>query len=130
MEKLYQFGDYVKDLRKRKDMTMDTLSKKLGISLTLLSDIENGRRMPFEKERMESFAHILELNDTEKARLYDLAAQRKKSVPEDVVDTIMYNPDVSNLVRLALRKTNSGEIPKEAWEEFVRNNGCEEDNDA
>ena len=50
----------------------------LGISLTLLSDIENNRRKPFDSERIEIFVKELKLSEKEKTVLYDLAGKAKK----------------------------------------------------
>jgi transcriptional regulator with XRE-family HTH domain len=116
MEK--EFGDYIKDLRKVKGKTLEDISKCLNLSMSFISDIENKRRNPFDEEKMEILADYLVLTSEEKAKLYDLAAQRKQSVPDDVKNVIMFSPE-SDFVRLALRKTNSGELSKQDWEDFA-----------
>ena len=113
-----EFGDFIKELRRAKGITLDQLSNYIGVSLSFLSDIENKRRKPFDEEKMELLAKRLILNDTEKAELYDLAAKKRDSVPADVKDVIMTAPE-SDFIRLALRKTKSGELSKEDWEEFI-----------
>lgn len=118
-----EFGDYVKELRRSKGKTLDELSKYLiskgfNISLSFLSDIENKRRNPMEQDAMEAMATFLFLTEEQKAELYDLAAKRKNSVPDDVKEVIMYSPE-SDYIRLALRKTKTGEISKEQWEKFL-----------
>lgn len=122
-----QFGDAIKELRRNKGMTLDEMSKSLGISLSLLSDIENKRRNPFNEDQIEQFSKRLFLTETEKAELFDLAARYRDSVPEDIKEIIMY-ASMSEDVRLALRKTKAGKISKEAWEEFVKKNSCGEEN--
>ena len=39
-----------------------------GISLSFLSDVENNRRKPFDKDKMELLAEKLDLNSDEKAK--------------------------------------------------------------
>ena len=58
MEKVTErFGDFVKRIRTSfiPKMTLKQLSEKLVIPLTLLSDIENNRKKPFDKEKIELF---------------------------------------------------------------------------
>jgi transcriptional regulator with XRE-family HTH domain len=120
------FGDYIKELRKNKIKTLDKVAERLKISLSLLSDIETGRRSPFEPEKMEEFAKFLFLTEDQKAELYDRAAKYKKSVPDDVKETVMLpfpeskNPNSESLVRLALRATKSGKLSEKDWQDFVK----------
>lgn len=124
-----QFGDIIKEFRKNRGITLDRLSKNLGISLSLLSDIENNRRSPLNEEQIELFAKRFVLSEKEKNELFDLAARSRGSVPEDIKNVIMYTPE-SDFVRMALRKTKAGKISKKDWEEFAKNNGCDgEDTD-
>lgn len=113
-----EFGDYIKELRRAKQKTLDEVSKVLGVSLSFLSDIENKRRNPFDEEKIELLAKYLMLTSNEKATMYDLAAKRKHSVPDDVKEVIMYAP-ASDFVRLALRKTKAGELSEKDWQDFI-----------
>ena len=112
-----EFGDYVKELRKSKGKTLQELATALKVSLSLLCDIENKRRS-LDEEKMETLANFLLLTKEEKNKLYDLDAQRRQSVPNDVKEVIMFN-DASDFVRIALRKTKSGELSKEDWQKFT-----------
>jgi transcriptional regulator with XRE-family HTH domain len=122
MEK--EFGDYVKDLRRAKGKTLEDISKCLNLSMSFISDIENKRRNPFDEDKMEMLARCLMLTNEEKAKLYDLAAQRKQSAPDDVINVILQNDNV----RLALRKTNTGELSPKDWEEFANKKKGDGDN--
>jgi hypothetical protein len=91
----------------------------LGISLTLLSDIENNRRKPFDSERIEIFVKELKLSEKEKTVLYDLAGKAKKEIPHDI-EKIMMEGKIGEMARFALRQSNAGVIDEEDWKKFIR----------
>lgn len=43
------FGELLKKIRKTKEMTQEDLAKKTGVSITTISEIENGRRNTTEE---------------------------------------------------------------------------------
>ena len=49
-EKNMDFGQFIrsKRLKDSRELTLRDISKELGISLSMLSDIEKGRRNPFD----------------------------------------------------------------------------------
>ena len=116
-----RFGDYIK-LKRQKDareLTLKDVSAELGISLSLLSDIENNRRKPFDADKIEHFSVFLNLTSEEKAVMFDLAARDTGEIPSDLEDVMMYG-EVGELARLALRKTNAGVIKEADWKRFIR----------
>ena len=108
-----------KRLESPEDLTLKDVAEKLGISLTMYSDIEKGRRVPSDTFDYEFLARLFHLDAREKALLYDLAARRKRIVPTDIEDTLMYS-EAGNLARLALRMTNEGTANEEDWKKFIR----------
>lgn len=116
------FGQYIRKKRQDSpdDLTLREVSEKLGISLTMYSDIEKDRRMPSDNFDYETLAAVLGLDATEKALMYDLAARKKRTVPSDIEDIMMYS-ESGNLARLALRMTNEGTADEEDWKKFIRN---------
>ena len=57
MEKVTErFGDFIKRIRTSSipKTTLKQLSEKLNVPLTLLSDIENNRKKPFDKEKIKT----------------------------------------------------------------------------
>lgn len=120
-EKYIRFGDFIK--RKRQshpdELTLKDVSKMLGISLSFLSDVENNRRKPFDKDKMELFAVKLGLNADEKAEMYDLAARDRGEIPADLEDIMMYS-ETGDMARIALRQSNEGKISEEDWKQFIR----------
>ena len=108
-----------KRLESPEELTLKDVAEKLGISLTMYSDIEKGRRVPSDTFDYELLARLFHLAAREKALLYDLAARRKRIVPTDIEDTLMYS-EAGNLARLALRMTNEGTANEEDWKRFIR----------
>ncbi len=120
-EKYLRFGDFIKKIRQEdpRELTLKDVSKILGISLSFLSDIENNRRKPFDKEKIEIFAKEFNLSDEDKAKLYDLAARDRGEIPSDIEDIMMYS-EVGDMARFALRQSNAGKINEEDWKKFIR----------
>ena len=52
-------GKRIKALRRQKKLTLNELSRKVGISISFLSDIENGRSNP-SLERLKDIAEALD----------------------------------------------------------------------
>lgn len=123
-----RFGDYIKQKRLQHpdELTLKEVSKMLGISLSFLSDVENNRRKPFDKNKIEALAAKLGLTAEEKATMFDLAARGRKEVPSDIEDVMMYS-EIGKMARLALRKTNTGEITEEDWKQFIRKKNQKQD---
>ena len=121
MEEGIRFGDYVKSKRHEdfRELTLKDVSEMLGISLTLLSDIESNRRKPFDSERIEIFAQELRLSEEEKTVMYDLAGRAKKEIPHDI-EEIMMEGEIGKMARFALRQSNAGVIDEEDWKKFIR----------
>lgn len=120
-EENMRFGKFIKTKRQldQRDLTLRDVADKLGLSVSMLSDIENGRRKPFDSEKIEQFCALLNLSSDDKARLYDLAAIEKSEVPYDIEDTMMFS-QVGSLARMALRMTNDGIADEEDWRSFIR----------
>ena len=116
-----RFGQFIKAKRLAdpRELTLKDTSSALGLSLSMLSDIENMRRKPFDSDKIEAFCEYLDLSPEDKARMYDLAAREKSEVPSDIEDTMMYT-EIGNMARMALRMTNDGIADEEDWKSFIR----------
>ena len=120
-EENMRFGAFIraKRIKDSRELTLKDISSVLGISGSLLSDIEQGRRKPFDSERIEAFSEYLHLTESDRARLYDLAARETGEVPSDIEDTMMFSP-IGDLARHALRLSNEGVVDEDDWREFIR----------
>ena len=120
-EQYMRFGQFIKSKRlaDRRELTQKDVADRLGISLTLLSDIEKGRRKPFDSAKIEAFCKFLDLSDEDRSRMYDLAARETGEVPADIDETLMYT-DSGEIARRILRLTNAGVVGEDDWREFIR----------
>lgn len=121
MEKKESFGRFIKEKRLAANpkITLREMSEKLGLNLTMLSDIENGRKKPFQPERIELFSQIMKLSGEEKEKMYDLAARDMDEVPADISEDLMYT-EYGDCARKALRMTKEGKITEAEWKKFIR----------
>ena len=58
------FGEYIRFLRNKKELTLTQLAAKLDLDSANLSKIENGKR-DFDKKRLQKLATIFKINLTE-----------------------------------------------------------------
>ena len=111
-----------KRLESPEELTLKDAAEKLGISLTMYSDIEKGRRVPPDTFDYEMLAELFHLDNKEKALLYDLAEKWEPPIstdPKDVVDITMnpiYGSVSSGIVFEYHRRTPS----EEKWKRDIR----------
>ena len=116
-----RFGDYIKSLRQHdpRELTLKEVSTALEMSLSMLSDIEQNRRKPFDDDKIVRFCEFLNLGETELSTLRDLSAKDKGEIPADIEDTMMYS-EIGDMARHALRLANAGYGDEEDWKQFIR----------
>ena len=108
------FGEYLAQLREKKDVTLRELARQLGISAPFLSDVEKGRKPPLTAERLEKLAEVLHLTKEETDEMNILVGKQKGTIAPDLPEYIM-NEYVSNALRTA-KDLDAGE---EEWLHFV-----------
>lgn len=113
--KYQNFGDFIAKKREERQITLREMARRLEVSAPFLSDVEKDRRNPFDSDRLETTAGILELDKQERELMYDLAGKRRNSVAPDLPDYIMERDYVSAALRTA-RDLDAGE---EEWLQFV-----------
>ena len=116
-----RFGQMIrtKRLNDPRELCLKDVASYLNMSLSMLSDIEQGRRRPFDGEKIERFCTFLYLSDTDKAELSDLAGREKMEIPSDI-DNIMMHSEIGNMARFALRMSNAGILDEEDWRDLIR----------
>ena len=76
------FGDFISRKRIEKKITIRKMADMLGVSAPFLTDVEKDRRNPFDIEKLNQLAHILELTKEEKNEMLNLAERREKLLPQ------------------------------------------------
>jgi len=116
-----RFGSYIrkKRLDDPREVTQADIAKLLEVSMPYISDVETGRKKPFDADMIAKFCDYLNLEDEERAWIYDLAAKEKSAVPADIEDVLMYEP-IGKMARFALRQSNAGHVTEEDWKKFIR----------
>jgi transcriptional regulator with XRE-family HTH domain len=108
-------GDFIRGKRTENGLTLRALSERLGISITYLTDIEHDRRNPMDLNKLQELAEILELSPEEKNEMFDLAGQKRREVPPDLLDYVLRRP----YVIVALRKARDAGAGEEEWMRMI-----------
>lgn len=112
MEINKRFGDFVREKRLERKINLRKLAEIIGIVPAYVSDIENNRRYPPDKEKIYKIASALELSEDETNTLFDLAANEKEnSVSPDLPEYIMGTDNA----RVALRMARDLNADDEDW---------------
>lgn len=109
------FGDFVSKRRQELGMTLRGFAKELDMSPSYVSDIEKGNRQPNEKSLLDSLVRVLKLSSDEAEKLYDLAAEPRNEVAQDVSEYLNEN----NLAKVALRTAKSAGATEDDWNRFI-----------
>lgn len=110
------FGKFLEAKRKENKMTMRELAKKLGYTPPHISDVEKGRRGPFDITKLNLLVEILDLNKQEAAKMMELAGEYKDEIAPDLPEYIKKREYVS----YALRTAKELNADKDDWESFVQ----------
>ena len=113
--KYENFGDFISKKRVEKKITLRKMADALGVSAPFLTDVEKDRRNPFDIEKLNHLAHILELTTEEKTLMLDLAGKKRNEVAPDLPEYIMERDYVSAALRTA-KDLDAGE---EEWKQFI-----------
>ena len=114
-----EFGAFINAKRKGRgphgtDILLKDLAAAMGnMSVSYLSDIIKGRRLPPDKKILETIAKVLSLDEVEKDTMYDLAGKEREGAPPDLPEYIM--DEKIPHVRLALRKAKRKGLGDEFW---------------
>ena len=104
------FGEFVRQKRMERGITLRGLAARLGLSPVYMSNIETSRRPAPALEYLDKLA--VELNLSKGDRTLLLETQR---VSADLPDYIMER----DIVRAALRTAKEVDATDEEWQEFI-----------
>ena len=120
------FGEYLKQKRLDKEITLRGFAKLVDISPVYLCDLEKGRKAAPSMEVMQKMVSKLALNKEESERFYDLAALEqtaKNPIPKDLNAFLKDNRViVSALRRIWTLRTKNGRILLISLEKAGREN--------
>lgn len=106
------FGQYLKEKRLEKKMSLRTLADKIELSAPYLSDIEHDRRNPLSNEKIDEVSKVLGLTAEERNEMFDIAASAKG---EPIGGDIFLDAEVNKVIAAALRKARELNYGKEEW---------------
>lgn len=112
------FGEYLKQKRLDKEITLRGFAKLVDISPVYLCDLEKGRKAAPSMEVMQKMVSKLALNKEESERFYDLAALEqtaKNPIPKDLNAFLKDN----RVIVSALRTPKDLDATDEEWQDFI-----------
>lgn len=112
------FGEYLKQKRLDKEITLRGFAKLVDISPVYLCDLEKGRKAAPSMEVMQKMVSKLALNKEESERFYDLAAldqTAKNPIPKDLNAFLKDN----RVIVSALRTAKDLDATDEEWQDFI-----------
>lgn len=118
MEEKMSFGDFLQK-RRSSMMRQKVLAEKIGITVSYLCEIENGRKDPPQYDLVVKIADELNLKDHDREVFFDLAGKGRNEVSPDLPEYIM-NSDVADTVRMALRTAKNSKASVQDWLDFVQ----------
>lgn len=119
-----EFGNFISSKRKEKGISLRMMAKDLNISISYLSDLEQGNKMPpnssNEKYRdlIINIIDYLNMDDTDKEKCLNFADNdlaKKGHISNDITDYIGQTP----LASVALRKAKDLNYSDEDWKRII-----------
>ena len=119
-----EFGDFISDKRKEKGVSLRMMAKDLEISISYLSDLEQGNKMPPNssnekyKDLINKIINYLEMNDIERKKCLNYADNdlvKKGHISNDITNYIGQTP----LASVALRRAKELNYSDEDWKKII-----------
>lgn len=120
------FGNFISTKRKENGISLRTMAKDLNISISYLSDLEQGNKMPpnssNEKYRdlITNIISYLKMNDTDKEMCLNFADNdliKKGHISNDITNYMEQTP----LASVALRKAKDLNYSDDDWKKIIDN---------
>ena len=120
-EKNMRYGQFLRSKRvsDSRELTLKDVAEELGVSVSFVSDVEQGRRKPYDEPKTQKLIEFLKLSEEDIALMYDLAARENSRIPRDLDDIMMYS-EAGDMARFALRMTKKGLVNEDDWRQFIR----------
>lgn len=111
------FGEFIKEKRQLLGITLRAFADEIHIAPSYASDIEKGKRNAPTQDILVMMADVLKLNGEDKNKLFDLAAESKNEVAQDITAYVSENQNV----RVALRRARELNLGEEEWLQIIEN---------
>lgn len=120
-ERNMRYGQFLrsKRLSDSRELTLKDVAEELGVSVSFVSDVEQGRRKPYDESKTQKLIEFLKFTEEDIALMYDLAARENSRIPRDLDDIMMYS-EAGDMARFALRMTKKGIVNEDDWRQFIR----------
>jgi len=115
---MVNFGAYVKNRRLKKQIGLRTFASSIGEDAGNWCRVEGGRlAAPSDINILNKICAVLEIKDTEKEHLFDLAAKgSKEKVPADIKHQIEEN----DIIPILFRTIDKKKLSKEKLRNLVK----------
>lgn len=110
-----KFGKYIQAKRIEKGKSLRRFAEEVEIAAPYLSEIENGTRPAPEREVLDRIVKALFLNIEEQRFVYDLVAEEKGNIAQDIPQYIKEN----EIVIRALRTAKDAGAGTAEWGKFI-----------
>lgn len=105
-----RYGEFQRELRKRREMYLGDLAKKLSCTAAYISDIELGRKKPPKAHVVHEIASYLCDTEEEKLKLVSLAETDRQRWTFDALNR---NEDEAEFITALARAWYDGPLPAE-----------------
>ena len=100
-----KFGEYVIGLIKKAKKTHIEVYRKLGITKVFFYEIISGKVFPPAEIQFRLVEILKEsLKESEKLKLFDLAAEARDDIPADIAKYLKENTEMYEAIRVAMKK--------------------------
>ena len=97
------FCEYMRERRLASGLSLRQMAGKLSLSVTYYHDVETGRRLPMDWEKLEQFARLAGLSGGQTDHLMDLAGRARGTVAPDIAQYVCAQECVRKALRTACR---------------------------
>lgn len=112
------FGSFLARQCVEKDVKLTELSSITGKSVSYLSDVKKGRRLPPNGPFLEQITSVFSMTTTEVDEMYDCSGNDRGIVSEDMTDYIM--SEELPAIRAAIRIARDRHLTNDFWLEIAK----------
>ncbi len=104
------FGKFIAEKRAQAGYSMRAFARKLSLSPTYLSNIENEKRPAPAGNILVSIANLLKFDEKDRIDMFELAAKTKRdgTLPFDILDYINSDEDIKSFLRTSKKAQMTG----------------------